>query len=76
MDVPRSRIPTFLLLRTGVFLGWALASFRPVPARAGAGDRAGECIVASGPVLVQFDETARAPIPLDAPVMSAVFASI
>jgi hypothetical protein len=66
MDVPRARIPTALVLLTGVLLGWALASFRAAPARAGAGDRSGECIVATGPVLVRFDEGAKAPIPLDA----------
>jgi hypothetical protein len=66
MDIPRSRIPTALVLLTGVCLGWLLASFRPVPARAGAGDRSGESIVATGPVLVRFDEGAKTAIPLDA----------
>ena len=31
MMVSRSRIPTVLALIVGVFMGWALASFRPVP---------------------------------------------
>jgi len=66
MDVPRARIPTAVVLLTGVVLGWLLASFRPVPARAGAGDRSGESILATGPVLVRFDEGAKAAIPLDA----------
>jgi hypothetical protein len=66
MDVLRSRIPTAFVLLIGVFLGWVVASFRPAPARAGAGDRSGECIVTTGPVLVRFDEGAKAPIPLDA----------
>jgi hypothetical protein len=30
------------------------------------GDRAGECIVATGPVLQQYDDTTKSPIPLDA----------
>ena len=47
---------------------WAgrLASFRPAPLRAGAGDRSGESIVATGPVLVRYDEATKSPIPLDA----------
>ena len=40
-------------------MGWALASFRPVPLQASAGDRSGESIVATGPVLVRFDEAAN-----------------
>ena len=66
MDVPRSRIPTALVLLTGVLLGWMLASLRQAPARAGAGDRSGESVLATGPVLVRYDEGAKAPIPLDA----------
>jgi hypothetical protein len=66
MDVSHSRIRTSLVLMTGVLLGWVVASLRPAPARASAGDRAGECIVATGPVLIQYDDVARAPIPIDA----------
>jgi hypothetical protein len=66
MFAPRSRIPTALALLIGVLLGWALASIRPTPLHAGAGDRSGEAIVATGPVLIRYDEAARAPIPLDA----------
>ena len=66
MIVPRSRIPTALALLMGMALGWALSSLRPAPLRAGAGDRSGESIVATGPVLVRYDEGAKAPIPLDA----------
>jgi hypothetical protein len=66
MFAPGSRIPTVLALLVGVFLGWALASFRPTPLHAGAGDRSGEAIVATGPVLLRYDEGAKAAIPLDA----------
>jgi hypothetical protein len=66
MIVPGSRIPTALALLMGVALGWALSSLRPAPLRAGAGDRSGESIVATGAVLVRYDEGAKAPIPLDA----------
>jgi hypothetical protein len=64
--VTRSRIPTALALIVGIVMGWALASFHPVRLNASAGDRAGESIVATGPVLVRFDETAKGPIALDA----------
>ena len=43
-----------------------LASLRPAPLRAGAGDRSGESIVATGPVLVRYDEGVKSPMPLDA----------
>ena len=66
MMVSRSRIPTVLALIIGVFMGWALASFRPVPLHASAGDRSGESIVATGPVLVRYDEAAKGPVALDA----------
>src|SRR5271170_7056576 len=66
MISPRFRVPTALALLMGVFLGWGLSSFRPVPLRASAGDRSGEAIVATGPILMQYDETAKAVIPLEA----------
>ncbi len=47
-------------------MGWALASFHPVRLNASAGDRSGESIVATGPVLVRFDEAAKGPVALDA----------
>jgi hypothetical protein len=61
-----SQIPTAVALVIGVILGWVLAIVRPTPLRAGAGDRSGECIVATGPVFVRYDEGAKAAIPLDA----------
>ena len=66
MMVSRSRIPTVVALIIGIFMGWGLASFRPVPLQASAGDRSGESIVATGPVLVRFDEAAKGPVALDA----------
>jgi len=47
-------------------LGWLLASLRPTPIRASAGDRWGESVVATGPVMVRFDEGAKSAIPTDA----------
>ena len=34
MMISRSRIPTVLALMIGVFMGWGLSSFRPVPLQA------------------------------------------
>jgi hypothetical protein len=62
----RFQVPTALALAMGVFLGWGLSSLRPVPLRASAGDRSGESIVATGAVHVQFDETVKASIALEA----------
>jgi hypothetical protein len=62
----RFRMPTGLALLIGVGVGWAVANLRPSPLHAGAGDRSGEAIVASGPVLVRYDETAKGPLALDA----------
>ena len=66
MMVARSRVPTVVALIFGVLIGWAMASFRPVPLQASAGDRSGESIVATGPVLVRYDDTAKGPVALDA----------
>ena len=47
-------------------MGWGLASLRPAPLHASAGDRSGESIVATGPVMVRYDEAAKGPVALDA----------
>jgi hypothetical protein len=62
----RSRIPTVMALIIGVLMGWVLASCRPLPLQASTGDRSGESIVATGPVLVRYDEAAKGPVALDA----------
>jgi hypothetical protein len=66
MFTPRSRIPTVLALLVGVFMGWALASLPRASLHASAGDRSGESVLATGPVLVRYDEGTKSPIPLDA----------
>ena len=66
MDVLRPRISIGFVLGSGILLGWMLSVPQPVALRASAGDRSGESILATGPVLVRYDETSRAPIPLDA----------
>jgi hypothetical protein len=55
-----------MALLIGVCVGWALAGIRPSLLHASAGDRSGEAIVASGPVLVRYDEAAKGPLALDA----------
>jgi hypothetical protein len=66
MYASRARIPAVLILVMGIFLGWGLACFRPVPLHAGAGDRSGEAIVTTGPVLIRWDESAKSAVPIDA----------
>jgi hypothetical protein len=65
MSVPYSRISTATVLLVGLAAGWSLSLVRPAPLRAG-GDRRGETIMATGPVMVRYDEATKAPIPLDA----------
>jgi hypothetical protein len=62
----RSQLPAIVLLLVGIFTGWGLASLRTPPIYASAGDRAGESIVASGPVIVRWDETVKGALPTDA----------
>jgi len=59
-------MPGALLLVLGLILGWCLASFRPAPLIAAGGDRSGESIVATGPVLIRYDEGSKVQIPLEA----------
>jgi hypothetical protein len=66
MLIARSHIPTALALLLGLGMGLALASLRPISLHAGASDRSGESIVATGPVLVRYDEAVKGPIALDA----------
>ena len=61
-----SRISTAFVLLVGVISGWSLSLVRPAPLHAGAGDRAGENIVTTGPVLMRYDDATKSPIPLDA----------
>jgi len=63
------RVPTVVAVAGGVVLGLLLSSLpslRPTPIRASAGDRFGESVVTTGPVMVRFDEGTKAAIPTDA----------
>jgi hypothetical protein len=55
-----------IILVLGVFLGWGLASLRPLPIHAAGGDRSGESIVTTGPILIRYDEGNKVQIPLEA----------
>lgn len=66
MDVARKQIRIAVTLVVGILLGWIGSAVRTTPIQASAGDRAGECIVATGPVLMQYDDSTKAPIALEA----------
>jgi hypothetical protein len=53
-------------MAAGVMLGWVGAAIRTTPIQASSTDRAGECIVATGPVLMEYDDASKSPIPLEA----------
>ena len=61
-----SRVRLTLVLGLGIMLGWVGSSFHARPLWATAGDRAGECITATGPVLMQYDDSTKSSIPLEA----------
>jgi hypothetical protein len=66
MAVPQIRMPTVLTVLCGVVLGWTLAGIRPTPLRASAGDRWGDSVVATGPVMIRFDEGTKSAVATDA----------
>ncbi len=66
MALFQMRIPTVVAVAGGVILGLLLGSLRPAPIRASAGDRYKESVVATGPVMVRFDEGTKSAIPTDA----------
>jgi hypothetical protein len=67
MDGLRARISTGLVLGVGILLGWLMAAPRSaVVLHAGAVDRSGESIIATGTVLLRYDEMTKSAVPLDA----------
>jgi hypothetical protein len=68
MSATRRRIPRAGVLMIGLVIGWALDHL-PRPAsvvRADGGDRSGESILASGPVMVGYNNGTKVQLPLDA----------
>jgi hypothetical protein len=61
-----SRIPSVVHLFVGLILGWGLANIRPAQIRASGGDRSGDSILTTGPVLIRYDEGSKVQIPLEA----------
>lgn len=66
MSIRPRRLPSSLILVLGVALGWGLSASRTPLVRAGGGDRSGESIVTTGPVMVRYDEGLKVPLPQDA----------
>ncbi len=66
MVLSRPRIPSMALLALGLLLGWGLANLRPGRIQAGGGDRSGDSIVATGPVMIRYVEGSKVQIPLEA----------
>lgn len=67
MSVPYSRMSTAPMLLVCLIGGCSLALLGPASLRAAdGGDRLGEMIMVTGPVMVRYDEATKAPIPLDA----------
>jgi hypothetical protein len=66
MDASRSKLRILTAVAAGVAVGWVSAGFRATPMQASSSDRAGECVVATGSVLQQYDDNTKAAIPLDA----------
>lgn len=66
MSIERPRSSTAVALAAGVVLGWFLAG-TPRPALlAHGGDRWGDTIVTSGPIMIRYDERLKAPLAQDA----------
>lgn len=68
MTRSQRRVPGAVTLAIGVVIGWGLDHLpSPSPVvRAHGGDRWGDSIVATGPVLVRYDEGTKVQIPLEA----------
>lgn len=65
-DALQSRAGLVTVLGIGMAMGWLISGFQARPLQAGAVDRSGEYVVATGPVLVQYDEGTKSPIALEA----------
>ncbi len=66
MTIRPRRLPSSLTLVLGVALGWGLSNSRTPLVRASGGDRSGESIVTTGPVMARYDEGLKIMIEQDA----------
>ena len=66
MTDPRRRIPIAIAITTGLTLGWAVASYRLPVAGAKGGERLGDYSLATGPVLLQYNERTKTQADQDA----------
>src|SRR5206468_1271875 len=66
MSLERPRVSTAVALAAGVVLGWILAVAPRPMLRAHGGDRWGDAILTSGPVMIRYDERLKAPLAHDA----------
>jgi hypothetical protein len=66
MSIERPRTSTAVALAAGVVLGWLLASAPRPTILAHGTDRSGETIIATGPVMIRYDERLKAPLAQDA----------
>jgi hypothetical protein len=62
----RSRLTGVLVLALGIVIGWGVASARPGALHAQGGDRSGESILTSGPVLLRYNDGLKVQIPQEA----------
>jgi hypothetical protein len=66
MTRERPRVSTAVALAAGVLLGWLLAGVPGARLRAQGGDRSGGSAVATGPIMVRYDDRLKVPIVQDA----------
>src|SRR5215469_5611079 len=66
MTQMRTRLTGVFLLALGIVIGWGIASLRPHSLHAQGGDRSGESIVTSGPIMVRYNDGLKVPMPQDA----------
>ena len=61
----RPGLPHVVTLTVGLALGWGLSGGRPLPLRAGGGDRFDESILVSGPTSIQYNEGSKVQVAQD-----------
>lgn len=61
----RPGLPHVVTLAVGLALGWGLSGARPLPLRAGGGDRFDESILTAGPTTIQYNEGSKVQVAQD-----------